>query len=86
MESDSSEMSGMTEAPLPSVVYLDTMSFIFAVEGEPLVAEPLKNLLEALRAHPGAVLAYKRTSASDLFAFNVCAAPYQTTFEKSAPI
>jgi hypothetical protein len=37
----------MTETPSAPLVYLDTMSFIFAVEGEPSVAEPMKKLFEA---------------------------------------
>jgi predicted nucleic acid-binding protein len=43
----------MTERPSTAVVYLDTMAFIFAIEGEPSVAEPAKRLFEALRTHPG---------------------------------
>jgi predicted nucleic acid-binding protein len=55
----------MTEAP-QSVVYLDTMSFIFAVEGEPSVAEPMRSLFEALRAHPGAGVTSELTLAKVL--------------------
>src|SRR5262245_41142507 len=65
----------MTETPLPPVVYLDTMSFIFAVEGEPLVAEPLKNLLEALRAHPGAGVTSELTLAEVLAGSDVPHSP-----------
>jgi len=56
----------MTEPPPAAVVYLDTMSFIFAVEGEPSVAEPMKNLLEALQAHPGAGVTSELTLAEVL--------------------
>jgi len=56
----------MTEPPPTAVVYLDTMSFIFAVEGEPSLAEPLKNLLEALRARPGAGVTSELTLAEVL--------------------
>jgi predicted nucleic acid-binding protein len=42
------------------------MSFIFAVEGEPSVAEPMKSLFEALRAHPGAGVTSELTLAEVL--------------------
>jgi predicted nucleic acid-binding protein len=66
VELGSSETSGMTETPSAPVVYLDTMSFIFAVEGEPLVAQPMRNLFEALRAHPGAGVTSELTLAEVL--------------------
>ena len=56
----------MTETPSAAVVYLDTMAFIFAVEGEPSVAEPLENLFEALRACPGAGVTSELTLAEVL--------------------
>jgi predicted nucleic acid-binding protein len=56
----------MTEPPLMAVVYLDAMAFIFAVEGEPSVAEPLKDLFEALRTHPGAGVTSELTLAEVL--------------------
>jgi len=56
----------MTETPSAPVVYLDTMSFIFAVEGEPSVAEPMKNLFEALRGRPGAGVTGELTLAEVL--------------------
>src|SRR5262245_23580942 len=59
-------MSGMTETPSVPVVYLDTMSFIFAIEGETSVAEPMKNLFEALRGHPGAGVTSELTLAEVL--------------------
>jgi predicted nucleic acid-binding protein len=55
----------MTEG-LPSVVYLDTMSFVFAVEGEPSVAEPMRNLFEAPRVRPGAGVTSELTLAEVL--------------------
>src|SRR5215467_12105031 len=56
----------MTETPFVPVVYLDTMSFVFAIEGEPVVAEPMRNLFEALRAHPGAGVTSELTLAEVL--------------------
>ena len=66
MEFGSSETSGMTEPPSAPLVYLDTMSFIFAIEGEPSVAEPMNNLFQALRAHPGAGVTSELTLAEVL--------------------
>jgi len=56
----------MTEPPSTAVVYLDTVAFIFAVEGEPSIAEPLRHLFEALRAHPGAGVTSELTLAEVL--------------------
>src|SRR5215470_3025265 len=56
----------MTERPSTPVVYLDTMAFVFAVEGEPSVAEPVQALLQSLRAHPGAGVTSELTLAEVL--------------------
>jgi predicted nucleic acid-binding protein len=42
------------------------MSFVFAVEGEPSVAEPMRSLFEALRARPGAGVTSELTLAEVL--------------------
>ena len=43
----------MTEEQSATVVYLDAMAFIFAIEGEPSVSEPVKALFDILRRRPG---------------------------------
>jgi predicted nucleic acid-binding protein len=43
----------MTEDSFPSLVYLDAMAFIFLVEGEPAVSDPLRTLFDVLRARRG---------------------------------
>ncbi len=43
----------MTKEPAAAIVYLDAMAFIFAIEGQPPVSEPVTSLLKALRIHPG---------------------------------
>jgi predicted nucleic acid-binding protein len=43
----------MVESPSLSLVYLDAMTFIFLVEGEPLVSEPITALFDVLRTRRG---------------------------------
>jgi predicted nucleic acid-binding protein len=66
----------MTERPSKAVVYLDTMAFIFAVEGEPSVAEPLRGLFEASRANPGAGVTSELTLAEVLAGSEVPHSPW----------
>jgi predicted nucleic acid-binding protein len=59
-------MSGTAEKQTPTVFYLDSMTFIFAVEGEPSVSERATALLDALRKHPGSGLTSELTLAEVL--------------------
>jgi predicted nucleic acid-binding protein len=50
---ESCETNGMTEEPRIPFLYLDAMAFIFLIEGEPAVSEPVKILFDVLRTHRG---------------------------------
>jgi len=56
----------MTEKPSTVAVYLDTMAFIFAIEGEPLYSGPSKLLLDRLRTRPGSGVTSELTLAEVL--------------------
>jgi predicted nucleic acid-binding protein len=57
-----SETSGMTE----SRVYLDANVFIYAIEGSPEAAEPLRRLFELFRKKPGVGVTSELTLAEVL--------------------
>src|SRR5207245_1930975 len=42
----------MTEEPSSAIVYFDAMAFIFSVEGNPEVSEPVSALFKVLRSRP----------------------------------
>ena len=59
-------MSGTTEEKSAATFYLDSMTFIFAIEGEPAVSERAKSLLSALRKKPGVGITSELTLAEVL--------------------
>jgi predicted nucleic acid-binding protein len=56
----------MTEDTSAAIVYLDSMTFIFSIEGERSVSEPATALIELLRKHPGAGITSELTLAEVL--------------------
>ncbi|MBX9777487.1 MAG: type II toxin-antitoxin system VapC family toxin [Xanthobacteraceae bacterium] len=59
-------MSGITENQPPAIFYLDSMTFIFAIEGVPAVSEPARALLSALQKNPGVGITSELTLAEVL--------------------
>lgn len=53
----------MTADARQPIVYLDANPFIYAFEGAPAVAEPVKQLLRALHANPGSGITSELTLA-----------------------
>ena len=56
----------MTDEQSTIVVYLDAMTFIFAIEGEPANSGPSKFLLDRLRTRPGSGVTSELTLAEIL--------------------
>ena len=65
----------MTEEQSTTVIYLDAMAFIFAIEGEPVNSGPSKLLLERLRTRPGSAVTSELTLAEVLAGSNVPRSP-----------
>ena len=56
----------MTESPFGAVVYLDSMTFILAIEGVSSIAKPARALFARLRTCPGAGVTSELTLAEVL--------------------
>ena len=60
------EMSGMTEARLSPLIYVDANSFIYAIEGDEVIANPAREFFAHLREHPGVAVTSELTLAEIL--------------------
>ena len=56
----------MTDQPRAPYLYIDANPFMYAVEGSDDIARPVKDLLEQLRAYPGAAVTSELTLAEVL--------------------
>ena len=61
-----SETNGMIEAKAVQRLYLDANVFIYAIEGEPGIANPIRGLLETLRQGSGRAVTSELTLAEVL--------------------
>jgi predicted nucleic acid-binding protein len=65
----------MIEQTSVPIVYLDAMTFIFAIEGKPAVSDPMITLFKSLQNSPGAAVTSELTLAEILAGWEILQNP-----------